>query len=85
MTKPRNDVVSIPLQIRCTIPGCAGTAKVSSTVGMGHRLGDLLIEDRSQPMFGRCPLCKSYKMQIVEVPTPPPSAAPKGFTEVPTK
>lgn len=82
---PRHEGVWGQFEGECQELGCSGKRKFEQAHSAGLRIGDMVPEDLSNPMFGRCPLCRKYTLKIVAVPPQATPPGPKGFTKVPTE
>lgn len=80
-----DDGFYVEYRAKCTHGGCKGTLKLTQAISAGWRLGDMVPEDSTNHTYGRCPHCKRYKMQIVQVPGIKPPAKTRGFTKIPTE
>lgn len=79
---PHNPIFA-KYEAKCTHPGCVGRIKFEEAQSAGLKVGDILQYQSSNPVYGRCPLCKRHMMKVSLAPTPPPPPPPKGFSKIP--
>jgi hypothetical protein len=71
--------------LKCDYAGCPGTRKVLQAQSAGWRLGDIVQQYQADPDYGRCHLCRRYRLKVVGIPPEPPLETPQGFTKIPTE
>ena len=72
-------------QFALTCQHCQAVRLIFQVGSAGLVLGMVLEHSPSDPDYGRCLRCRRYKMEVTEVPAPPPPAKPKGFSRIPTQ
>jgi len=72
-------------EARCTFEDCKGRIIFDEAHSAGLKIGDKLQFQSSNPVYGRCPLCKRHMMQITKAPESPKPKPPVGFTKIPTE
>lgn len=78
-------MVEVAYETRCQVQGCLGKAIEYRPPGEGWRPGMMVQEDPTDPVIGRCPMCKRYRMMVTRAPELPPPQGPEGFWRLPTR
>ncbi len=78
-----NNPIFAAFEAKCSFEGCLGKIKFEEAQSAGLKIGDKLVFQSSNPVYGRCPICKRHMMVVTKAPQPPQPPPPKGFSKIP--